>query len=392
MSKNNGKSTKEAKETPLMQQYNKIKAKYPEALLLFRVGDFYETFGQDAITAANILGIVLTARNNGSSKLELAGFPHHSLETYLPKLVRAGQRVAICDQLEDPKQTKTIVKRGVTELVTPGVAFNEQVLEQKKNNFLAAVHFDKAKAGIAFVDVSTGEFLLAEGSLEYIEKLFQGFAPSEVLFQRNKDKLFIENFGDRYYTFKLDDWAFTEDFAYEKLIRHFGTKSLKGFGVEDQSLGIIAAGAILHYLSETQHNKLSHISSISRIEENQHVWLDKFTIRNLEIIYSPNEDATTLFQVMDKTVSPMGGRLLKRWVVLPLKDINRINARHEVVDYFVQHQDFSEEINQHLSNVGDLERLISKVAAMRISPRLPLPPEKNFVILPSLNTNKLYHD
>ncbi|MCB9195391.1 MAG: DNA mismatch repair protein MutS [Flavobacteriales bacterium] len=352
-----------------MQQYNKIKAKYPEALLLFRVGDFYETFGQDAITAANILGIVLTARNNGSSKLELAGFPHHSLETYLPKLVRAGQRVAICDQLEDPKQTKTIVKRGVTELVTPGVAFNEQVLEQKKNNFLAAVHFDKAKAGIAFVDVSTGEFLLAEGSLEYIEKLFQGFAPSEVLFQRNKDKQFIENFGDRYYTFKLDDWAFTEDFAYEKLIRHFGTKSLKGFGVEDQSLGIIAAGAILHYLSETQHNKLSHISSISRIEENQHVWLDKFTIRNLEIIYSPNEDATTLIQVMDKTVSPMGGRLLKRWVVLPLKDINRINARHEVVDYFVQHQDFSEEINQHLSNVGDLERLISKVAAMRISPR-----------------------
>lgn len=364
-----GSSKKEAKETPLMQQYNKIKARYPEALLLFRVGDFYETFGQDAITAANILGIVLTARNNGASKLELAGFPHHSLETYLPKLVRAGQRVAICDQLEDPKQTKTIVKRGVTELVTPGVAFNEQVLEQKKNNFLAAIHFDKNKAGVAFLDVSTGEFLLAEGSMEYVEKLFQSFSPSEVLFQRNRDKAFIENFGDRYYTFKLDDWAFTEDFAYEKLIRHFGTKSLKGFGVEEQKLGIIAAGAVLHYLSETQHNKLAHLSSISRIEENQHVWLDKFTIRNLEIIYSPNEDATTLIQVMDKTVSPMGGRLLKRWVVLPLKDIKRIHSRHEVVAYFVEQENFAQDINQQLSNVGDLERLISKVAAMRISPR-----------------------
>lgn len=357
------------KETPLMQQYNKIKAKYPEALLLFRVGDFYETFGQDAITAANILGIVLTARNNGSSKLELAGFPHHSLETYLPKLVRAGQRVAICDQLEDPKKTKKIVKRGVTELVTPGVAFNEQVLDQKSNNFLAAVHFMKNKAGAAFLDVSTGEFLLAEGSFEYIEKLFQGFMPSEVLFQRNKDKIFIENFGDKFYTFRLDDWVFTEDFAYEKLLRHFGTKSLKGFGVEDHSLGIIAAGTILHYLSETQHNKVSHISSISRIEEDQYVWLDKFTIRNLEIISSPNEDATTLIQVIDKTVSPMGGRLLKRWVVLPLKNIKKINSRLEVVEYLVNNTSFSEDLHQHLSNIGDLERLISKVAALRISPR-----------------------
>lgn len=360
---------KKEKETPLMQQYNKIKAKYPEALLLFRVGDFYETFGQDAITAANILGIVLTARNNGSSKLELAGFPHHSLETYLPKLVRAGQRVAICDQLEDPKKTKTIVKRGVTELVTPGVAFNEQVLDQKKNNFLAAVHFAKNKAGVAFLDVSTGEFLLAEGSLEYIEKLFQGFMPSEVLFQRNKDKMFIENFGDKFYTFRLDDWVFTEDFAYEKLLRHFGTKSLKGFGVEDHTLGIIAAGTILHYLSETQHNKVAHISSISRIEEDQYVWLDKFTIRNLEIIHSPNEDATTLIEVIDKTVSPMGGRLLKRWVVLPLKDKKRINSRLEIVDYLVQNSSFSDELHQHLSHIGDLERLISKVAALRISPR-----------------------
>lgn len=369
MAKKGTTKAKKEKETPLMKQYNQIKAKYPEALLLFRVGDFYETFGQDAITAANILGIVLTARNNGSSKLELAGFPHHSLETYLPKLVRAGQRVAICDQLEDPKKTKTIVKRGVTELVTPGVAFNEQVLDQKKNNFLAAVHFAKNKAGVAFLDVSTGEFLLAEGSLEYIEKLFQGFMPSEVLFQRNKDKMFIENFGDKFYTFRLDDWVFTEDFAYEKLLRHFGTKSLKGFGVEDHTLGIIAAGTILHYLSETQHNKVAHISSISRIEEDQYVWLDKFTIRNLEIIHSPNEDATTLIEVIDKTVSPMGGRLLKRWVVLPLKDKKRINSRLEIVDYLVQNSAFAEELHQHLSNIGDLERLISKVAALRISPR-----------------------
>lgn len=369
MAKQVASKGKKEKETPLMQQYNKIKAKYPEALLLFRVGDFYETFGQDAITAANILGIVLTARNNGSSKLELAGFPHHSLETYLPKLVRAGQRVAICDQLEDPKKTKKIVKRGVTELVTPGVAFNEQVLDQKKNNFLAAVHFSKNKAGVAFLDVSTGEFLLAEGSLEYVEKLFQGFMPSEVLFQRNKDKTFIENFGDKYYTFRLDDWVFTEDFAYEKLLRHFGTKSLKGFGVEEHALGIIAAGTILHYLSETQHNKVAHISSISRIEEDQYVWLDKFTIRNLEIVHSPNEDATTLIQVIDKTVSPMGGRLLKRWVVLPLKDIKKINSRLEIVDYLVRNDTFSEDLHQHLSNIGDLERLISKVAALRISPR-----------------------
>lgn len=369
LAKSTKSATKKDKVTPLMQQYNKIKSKYPEALLLFRVGDFYETFGQDAITAANILGIVLTARNNGGSKLELAGFPHHSLETYLPKLVRAGQRVAICDQLEDPKQTKNIVKRGVTELVTPGVAFNEQVLEQKKNNFLAAIHFEKNRAGAAFVDVSTGEFLLAEGSLDYIEKLFQGFMPSEVLFQRNRDKTFIENFGDKYYTFKLEDWVFTEDYAQEKLLNHFGTKNLKGYGVEDQKLGVVAAGTILHYLSETQHNKLSHISSISRIDEDHYVWLDKFTIRNLEIVHSYNEDAVTLIQVMDKTVTPMGGRLLKRWVVLPLKDIKAVESRLEVVDHLVHSQEFIDSLHQHLSNIGDLERLISKVAALRISPR-----------------------
>jgi DNA mismatch repair protein MutS len=362
------KSTK-SKETPLMGQYNKIKAKYPEALLLFRVGDFYETFGQDAITTANILGIVLTARNNGGSKLELAGFPHHSLDTYLPKLVRAGQRVAICDQLEDPKQTKNIVKRGVTELVTPGLAFSEQVLEQKKNNFLAAVHFDKKTVGAAFLDISTGEFLLAEGNADYIGKIFQGFMPSEVLYQRNRDKQFAENFGDKWYTFKQEDWVFTYDFAEEKLLTHFGTKSLKGFGVEGKEAGIIAAGSILQYLSEAQHNKLKHISTISRIDEENYVWLDKFTIRNLEIVHSYNEDAVTLIDILDKTISPMGGRMLKRWVVLPLKDIKSIDSRLEVVNFFHQNDELSSDISQQLAKIGDIERLISKVAALRISPR-----------------------
>lgn len=362
------KSTK-SKETPLMGQYNKIKAKYPEALLLFRVGDFYETFGQDAITTANILGIVLTARNNGGSKLELAGFPHHSLDTYLPKLVRAGQRVAICDQLEDPKQTKNIVKRGVTELVTPGLAFSEQVLEQKKNNFLAAVHFDKKTVGAAFLDISTGEFLLAEGNADYIGKIFQGFMPSEVLYQRNRDKQFAENFGDKWYTFKQEDWVFTYDFAEEKLLTHFGTKSLKGFGVEGKEAGIIAAGSILQYLSEAQHNKLKHISTISRIDEENYVWLDKFTIRNLEIVHSYNEDAITLIDILDKTISPMGGRMLKRWVVLPLKDIKSIDSRLEVVNFFHKNDELSSDISQQLAKIGDIERLISKVAALRISPR-----------------------
>ena len=281
---------------------------------------FMKLLGKTQLIASKILGIVLTARNNGGSKLELAGFPHHSLDTYLPKLVRAGKRVAICDQLEDPKKTKKIVKRGVTELVTPGVAFNDQVLEHKKNNFLATVHFDKKEAGVSFLDVSTGEFMVAQGSFEYIDKLLQGFAPSEVLFQKNKDKIFQNNFGGSFHTFKLDDWVFTQDFGEEKLLKHFGTNSLKGFGIENLTTGIIAAGAALHYLSETQHNRVSHITKISRIEENSHVWLDRFTIRNLELIYSNNENAVTLSDVLDHTVSPMGGRLLKRWIVLPLKD------------------------------------------------------------------------
>ena len=367
MAKTAKKATK--KVTPLMQQYNQIKSKYPDALLLFRVGDFYETFGSDAIVASKILGIVLTNRNNGGSPLELAGFPHHSLETYLPKLVRAGQRVAICDQLEDPKQTKKIVKRGVTELVTPGVAFNEQVLENKKNNFLAAVHFDRKEVGVSFLDVSTGEFLVAQGSPSYIDKLLQSFNPSEVLYQRNLEGKLIENFGDKFYTFKLEDWVFTEDYSKEVLLNHFGTVSLKGFGVEKLNLGIVAAGAAMHYLADTQHNKISHIRNISRIDEDNYVWLDRFTIRNLELVYSHNEGATTLIDVLDATISPMGGRLLKRWVVLPLKDEQAINDRLDVVKYFVENETFVDDITLYLKKIGDLERLISKVAAARISPR-----------------------
>jgi DNA mismatch repair protein MutS len=311
----------------------------------------------------------LTARNNGGSKLELAGFPHHSLDTYLPKLVRAGMRVAICDQLEDPKKTKKIVKRGVTELVTPGVAFNDQVLEHKKNNFLATVHFDKKEAGVSFLDVSTGEFMVAQGSFEYIDKLLQGFAPSEVLFQKNKDKIFQNNFGDSFHTFKLEDWIFTKDFGEEKLLKHFGTNSLKGYGIEGLEIGVIAAGAALHYLSDTQHNRLAHITKISRIEENSHVWLDRFTIRNLELLYSNNDNAITLSDVLDCTVSPMGGRLLKRWIVLPLKDAAPINERLDIVENLVTNAEMAENLHTHLSKIGDLERLISKVAAARISPR-----------------------
>ena len=357
------------KVTPLMKQYNAIKAKYPDALLLFRVGDFYETFGADAIKASGILGIVLTARNNGGSKLELAGFPHHSLNTYLPKLVRAGMRVAICDQLEAPSKEKKIVKRGVTELVTPGVTLNDQILDHKSNNFLAAVHFDKKGVGVAFLDVSTGEFLVAQGSAEYIDKLLHGFKPNEVLYQRNYKKQFVENFGEQFYTFCLDDWAFSQDFGTETLQKHFETNSLKGFGIEDMNFAIAAGGAVLHYLSDTQHNKLRHVSSVARIEEDKYVWLDRFTIRNLELIYSPNENAKTLIDVLDNTISPMGARLLKRWVALPLKDVNPINERLEVVDYFVKNKTIAEVIAKDIYEIGDLERLISKVATARISPR-----------------------
>jgi DNA mismatch repair protein MutS len=357
------------KETPLMKQYNEIKGKYPDALLLFRVGDFYETFGEDAIKASHILGIILTARNNGGSKIELAGFPHHSLESYLPKLVRAGLRVAICDQLEDPKLTKTIVKRGVTELVSPGVAFNDQVLEQKSNNFLAAIHIDKKHVGVAFLDISTGEFLLAEGTMSYIEKLLQGFSPKEVLYQKGKEHIAKELLNSETYTFKLDDWAFSKSFADDVLLRHFQTKSLKGFGVEQLTLGIIAAGAVLHYVQENQHDKLSHISKLSRIEEEKYVWLDRFTVRNLELFRPSSESGSSLIEVVDKTTTPMGGRMLKRWMALPLKNKTAIDDRLNAVEFFYNNPESALELKKHLSQIGDLERIISKVAALRISPR-----------------------
>ena len=353
-----------------MTQYLSIKAKYPDALLLFRVGDFYETFGPDAITASKILGIVLTKRNNGSADyVELAGFPHHSLDTYLPKLVRAGQRVAICDQLEDPKQTKKIVKRGVTELVTPGVSYNDQVLEQKTNNFLAAVHFGKRETGVAFLDVSTGEFLVAQGNQDYIDKLLQSLQPSEVLYQKQRRSKFTECFGDRFYTFTLEDWVFTNEFSQDLLLKQFGTASLKGFGVEQLELAVIAAGAALHYLAETHHHQIGHISTISRIEEDRYVWLDRFTIRNLELLWSPHDDARTLLDVLDHTVSPMGGRMLKRWMVLPLKDLQPIQERLSVTDYFTSEREIAETLQRHIRDMGDLERLISKVAVGRINPR-----------------------
>jgi DNA mismatch repair protein MutS len=364
------KETSSVVETPLMKQYNSIKVKYPDALLLFRVGDFYETFGEDAVKAARILGIVLTKRKNGAAAyVELAGFPHHSLDTYLPKLVRAGNRVAICDQLEDPKLTKTIVKRGVTELVTPGVSYNEKTLDTQSNTFLAAVTCKENTWGVAFLDISTGEFLTAQGSQEYIDKLLQSFRPSEVLYQKNTDKQFKEAFGDKFFTFRLDDWVFTHEFGSELLNKHFETRSLKGFGVEDLKVGVIAAGAVLHYLSETQHDRVDHIRSLSRIEEDQYVWLDRFTIRNLELVSSGNENATTLLHVLDQTVTPMGSRLMRRWLLLPLKDEARIARRHAVVAHFTSQQESLEQWQSELKNIGDLERLISKVAVGRIAPR-----------------------
>ena len=353
-----------------MKQYNQIKARHPQALLLFRVGDFYETFGEDAIRTSKILGITLTKRGAGSpSEIELAGFPHHSIDTYLPKLVRAGLRVAICDQLEDPKMTKTIVKRGVTELVTPGVSFNDNVLDKNKNNFLCAIHFDKDEHGISFLDVSTGEFLVAQGSKEYIDKLIQGFEPTEIVYQKNKSKEYQELFGEKYYTFRLEDWVFTKDFSNESLNNHFETKSLKGFGVENLNLAVIAAGAILFYLSENQQNKLGHITSISRIEEEKYVWLDRFTVRNLELISSPHENATTLADILDKTKTPMGGRMMKRWIVLPLKDEQPINDRLQAVKYLKEANQNAFEIGERLNEIGDIERLISKVAVGKVNPR-----------------------
>lgn len=365
-----GMKKKAKKITPLMKQYNAIKAKYPDALLLFRVGDFYETFGSDAVKAAGILGIILTKRGAGSeSETELAGFPHHSLNTYLPKLVKAGERVAICDQLEDPKQTKTIVKRGVTELVTPGVALNDEVLVSKSNNFLCSVYFDKKYIGISFLDISTGEFLTSQGNAEYIDKLLQNFSPSEVLVSKQKRTLFNETFGDDFHTFYLEDWVYQTDYAYETLIKHFNTKTLKGFGIEDLYEGIIASGSILHYLGETQHHKLQHITSISRIAEDDYVWMDKFTIRNLELYNSTNNNAVTLLNVIDKAISPMGGRLLKRWLALPLKNVEKIKQRHEVVSFLTKENSVLQKIQNHIKHIGDLERLISKTATGKVNPR-----------------------
>ena len=361
---------KVVKETPLMKQYNEIKRKYPDACLLFRVGDFYETFGEDAIRASKILGITLTKRGAGSeTETALAGFPHHSINTYLPKLVKAGLRVAICDQLEDPKMTKTIVKRGVTELVTPGVSMNDEVLQSKSNNFLASVYFSNKLIGISFLDVSTGEFLTAQGNAEYIDKLLQNFSPSEVLVPKNNKNDFRETFGDDYHSFYLEDWMYKEDYAFETLTKHFQVISLKGFGVEELKEGIIASGAILYYLSETQHNKVQHITSIQRIAEDAYVWMDRFTIRNLELYHSYNPNAVTLLDVMDKTLSPMGGRLLKRWLALPLKDAAKISSRHQVVAYLKEHQEVLKNIQTQIKQISDLERLISKIAAGKVSPR-----------------------
>ena len=356
--------------TPMMKQFLDLKAKHPDAVMLFRCGDFYETYSTDAIVASEILGITLTKRANGKGKtVEMAGFPHHALDTYLPKLVRAGKRVAICDQLEDPKMTKKLVKRGITELVTPGVSINDNVLNYKENNFLAAVHFGKASCGVAFLDISTGEFLTAEGPFDYIDKLLNNFAPKEILFERGKRLMFEGNFGSKFFMFELDDWVFTETTAREKLLKHFETKNLKGFGVEHLKNGIIASGAILQYLTMTQHTQIGHITSLARIEEDKYVRLDKFTVRSLELIGNMNDGGSSLLNVIDRTISPMGARLLKRWMVFPLKDEKPINERLNVVEYFFRQPDFKELIEEQLHLIGDLERIISKVAVGRVSPR-----------------------
>lgn len=357
-------------ETPLMKQYFEIKAKHPDAILLFRVGDFYEMYGDDAVVGAEILGIVQTKRSNGvGQSVEMAGFPHHALDTYLPKLVRAGKRVAICDQLEDPKLTKKLVKRGITELVTPGVSINDNILNHKENNFLAAIHFVKDKCGIAFLDISTGEFLTAEGTTDYIDKLLNNFSPKEVLLERNNKKKFEEIFGPRYFSFELDDWIFTSEAANDRLLKHFETKNLKGFGIQHLKLGIIASGAILYYLDQTQHTHISHITSLARIEEERYVRLDKFTVRSLELVCAMNEDGKSLLDVIDKTISPMGSRLLRRWILFPLKDVKPIQERQDVVEYFFRHPEVKELLDEQLEQIGDLERIISKVAVGRVTPR-----------------------
>jgi DNA mismatch repair protein MutS len=361
---------KQIVETPLMKQYFDIKAKHPDAILLFRVGDFYEMYGDDAVVGSGILGITQTKRANGVAQyVEMAGFPHHALDTYLPKLVRSGKRVAICDQLEDPKMTKKLVKRGITELVTPGVSINDNILNHKENNFLASVHFGKENGGIAFLDISTGEFLTAEGTIDYIDKLLNNFSPKEVLIERKNRKRFEEHFGSRFFTFELEDWVFTSDSAHDRLLKHFETKSLKGFGIQHLQLGIIASGAILHYLDITQHHQISHITSLARIEEERYVRLDKFTVRSLELVGTMNEGGTSLLNIIDKTVSPMGSRMLRRWLLFPLKDVKPIQERQDVVEYFFKHPDTKELLETCLGQIGDLERIISKVAVGRVSPR-----------------------
>ncbi|MBQ4443018.1 MAG: DNA mismatch repair protein MutS [Bacteroidales bacterium] len=356
-------------ETPLMRQYNQFKAKHPDAILLFRVGDFYETYGEDAIKSSKILGITLTRHGKGASQTELAGFPHHALDTYLPRLVRAGYRVAICEQLEDPKLTKTLVKRGIIELVTPGVSINDKVLEQRENNFLAAIHLTDKQSGIAFLDISTGEFYIAEGNYEYLDKLFQNFKPMELVIQKGKTQAFKQNFGEKMLLTQLDDWVFKTDYTRELLTKHFHTKSLKGFGVEDLPLGIIAAGAALHYIYETQNHKIQHITKISRIQEDLYVWLDKFTIRNLELIHSSNENAVTLLDVLDETQTPMGSRMLRKWILMPLKEKSLIDKRLSVVEYLINNQDFTCQLTDILKQMGDLERMVSKIATGKINPR-----------------------
>ena len=357
-------------ETPLMKQYFDIKAKHPDAILLFRVGDFYEMYGEDAVIGSEILGIVQTKRANGVAQhVEMAGFPHHALDTYLPKLVRAGKRVAICDQLEDPKLTKKLVKRGITELVTPGVSINDNILNHKENNFLAAIHFCKEICGIALLDISTGEFMTAEGSTDYIDKLLNNFSPKEVLIQRGNKKRFEEAFGNHFFVFELEDWIFTTSAAEDRLLKHFETKNLKGFGVQHLKQGIIASGAILYYLDQTQHTHISHITALSRIEEDRYVRLDKFTVRSLELVNTMNEEGTSLLDIIDKTISPMGSRILRRWVLFPLKDVKPIQERQEVVDHFFRHPEMKESLSTQLEQIGDLERIISKVAVGRVSPR-----------------------
>ncbi len=364
------KSAKSETETPLMKQYNSFKAKYPDAILLFRVGDFYETFAEDARKASAVLGIVLTKRSNGkATEVELAGFPYHALDTYLPKLVRAGYRVAVCEQLEDPKMAKGIVKRGVTEMVTPGVALGDNILQSKSNNFLASIYFEKDSYGIAFIDISTGEFLITEGSLAYIEKMIQSLSPSEILYPRSKQKEFVQQFGSKFYAYRIEDWIYNYDTAVETLLKLFETNSLKGFGIEEERNSVIAAGAAIQYLKDTEHHNLAHISKITRFSDEQHVWLDRFTIRNLELIYSPHQEGKTLLEVLDQTASPMGARLLRRWVVMPLLDISKINERLNVVAYFIKQATSAEELSKWIRQMGDLERLISKVSLEKANPR-----------------------